>query len=149
MSQPATQAAPRPVSAVTQRDATADTATPDRTADVPTILNRLQVLAVAACVLFGVITAGLQLLAGVQRGPTFGNARYVRNLLEAAIGRHAWRLREIEKPTLEQLRTLIPDDLDPVVEPVAAPPAAADASEPAAPVPWPPPAPDAAEEEAP
>ena len=36
---------------------------PRRTADVPTLLNRLQVLAVAACVLFGVITAGLQLLA--------------------------------------------------------------------------------------
>ncbi|WP_340539504.1 AAA family ATPase [Nocardioides sp. GXZ039] len=52
-----------------------------------------------------------ELLAGVQRGPTFGNARYVRNLLEAAIGRHAWRLREIEAPSLEQLRTLEPDDL--------------------------------------
>lgn len=63
-----------------------------------------------------------EILAGVQRGPTFGNARYVRNLLEAAIGRHAWRLREIEKPTLEQLRTLEPDDveaepLDPPVQP--------------------------------
>ena len=45
---------------------------------------------------------------GVERGPTFGNARYVRNLLEAAIGRHAWRLREVEAPTLEQLRTLSP-----------------------------------------
>ena len=63
MSQPVTQAAPRHSSAVTQRDAPAETAAPDRTADVPTILNRLQVLAVAACVLFGVITAGLQLLA--------------------------------------------------------------------------------------
>ncbi len=29
-------------------------------------------------------------------GSTFGNARYVRNLLEAAIGRHAWRLRDVE-----------------------------------------------------
>lgn len=56
------------------------------------------------------------ILSGVQRGPTFGNARYVRNLLEAAIGRHAWRLREIEAPTLEQLRTLVPLDLAP--EPV-------------------------------
>ncbi|WP_137293364.1 AAA family ATPase [Nocardioides dongxiaopingii] len=51
-------------------------------------------------------------LAGVQRGPTFGNARHVRNLLEAAIGRHAWRLREVDAPTLEQLRTLDVDDLD-------------------------------------
>ena len=46
------------------------------------------------------------------RGPTFGNARYVRNVLEAAIGRHAWRLRDVEAPTLEQLRTLLAEDLD-------------------------------------
>jgi adenylate kinase family enzyme len=64
-----------------------------------------------------------EILAGVQRGPTFGNARYVRNLLEAAIGRHAWRLREVEAPTVEQLRTLAPEDLeaealDPPAEPV-------------------------------
>ena len=44
-------------------------------------------------------------------GPTFGNARYVRNVLEAAIGHHAWRLRDVEEPTVEQLRTLAPDDL--------------------------------------
>ena len=49
--------------------------------------------------------------AGAAR-PTFGNARYVRNVLEAAIGRHAWRLREVDEPTLEQLRELTPDDLD-------------------------------------
>ncbi len=55
-----------------------------------------------------------QLLALVTRDSTFGNARYVRNMMEAAIGRHAWRLREIDKPTREQLRTLEPDDLDPV-----------------------------------
>lgn len=58
-------------------------------------------------------------LATVQRGPSFGNARYVRNLLEAAIGRHAWRLREVEEPTIEQLRTLEPDDLDIALEPPA------------------------------
>ena len=60
-----------------------------------------------------------EILSGVQRGPTFGNARYVRNVLEAAIGRHAWRLREIEQPTLEQLRTLVADDLE--VEPLDPP----------------------------
>ena len=43
---------------------------------------------------------------------SFGNARHVRNLLEAAIGRHAWRLREVDEPTVEQLRTLEADDLD-------------------------------------
>jgi len=56
-----------------------------------------------------------ELLGAVRRGPQFGNARYVRNGLEAAIGRHAWRLRDIEAPTLEQLRTLEADDLDEVV----------------------------------
>ena len=52
-----------------------------------------------------------ELLARVERGPTFGNARYVRNVLEAAIGQQAYRLRDVEQPTLEQLRTLEVDDL--------------------------------------
>ena len=43
---------------------------------------------------------------------TFGNGRFARNLLEAAIGRHAWRLREVTEPTLEQLRTILAEDLD-------------------------------------
>ena len=43
--------------------------------------------------------------------PTFGNGRYSRNVLEAAIGQHAWRLRDIEEPTVAELRTLAPDDL--------------------------------------
>ena len=55
-----------------------------------------------------------EILAGVERGPRFGNARYVRNLLEAAIGRQAWRLRDVEKPTVAELRTLVADDLDPI-----------------------------------
>ncbi len=50
------------------------------------------------------------------RDETFGNGRFARNLLEAAIGRHAWRLRDVTEPTLEQLRTLLPEDL---VEPAA------------------------------
>ena len=62
------------------------------------------------------------ILAGVERGPTFGNARYVRNLLEAAIGRQAWRLRDVAAPTVEQLRTLELDDLElPATDPTAAP----------------------------
>jgi SpoVK/Ycf46/Vps4 family AAA+-type ATPase len=52
------------------------------------------------------------ILVTTPRGPMFGNARLARNLLEAAIGRHAWRLREITQPTVEQLRTLIADDFD-------------------------------------
>jgi hypothetical protein len=50
-------------------------------------------------------------LGAVVRDQGFGNGRYARNLLEAAIGRHAWRLRDVESPTLEQLRELVPDDL--------------------------------------
>jgi hypothetical protein len=52
-----------------------------------------------------------EMLKGIRRGPTFGNGRYSRNVLEAAIGQHAWRLRDIEEPSVEQLRTLAPEDL--------------------------------------
>ena len=62
-----------------------------------------------------------EILAATDRGPSFGNARFVRNLMEAAIGRHAWRLRDIAEPTVEQLRTLLPEDL--VTDPPADAPA--------------------------
>src|SRR6185503_18237776 len=52
------------------------------------------------------------ILAVTPRGPIFGNGRFARNLLEAAVGRHAWRLRDIPEPTVEQLRLLIAADLD-------------------------------------
>ncbi|TDT33714.1 AAA family ATPase [Naumannella halotolerans] len=52
------------------------------------------------------------LVAAQQRGPTFGNARFARNCLEAAIGRHAWRLRDVESPSVQDLRLLLPEDLD-------------------------------------
>ena len=55
------------------------------------------------------------------RGPTFGNARYVRNVLEAAIGHHAWRLREIDEPTLEQLRRSRPTTSTPSRRPGVGP----------------------------
>ena len=51
------------------------------------------------------------LLRATPRGPTFGNARFARNVLEAAIGRQAWRLRDVAEPTVEQLRGLTADDL--------------------------------------
>lgn len=51
------------------------------------------------------------MLADVPRGPTFGNARHARNVLEAAIGHQAWRLRDVAEPTLAQLRQITPDDL--------------------------------------
>jgi SpoVK/Ycf46/Vps4 family AAA+-type ATPase len=62
------------------------------------------------------------LLAATPRGPSFGNGRYARNLLEGAIGRHAWRLRDVTEPTVEQLRELLPEDLDDEPEPAPAPP---------------------------
>jgi adenylate kinase family enzyme len=52
------------------------------------------------------------MLAMTPRGPMFGNGRFARNMLEAAIGKHAWRLRDIPQPTVEQLRKLIPEDFD-------------------------------------
>jgi hypothetical protein len=52
-----------------------------------------------------------ELLPG-ERPVGFGNGRWARNLLEAAIGHQAWRLRDVEAPTVEQLRELLPSDLD-------------------------------------
>lgn len=74
-----------------------------------------------------------EILGGTERGPSFGNARFVRNLMEAAIGRHAWRLRDIADPTLEQLRALEPEDLvvDPNDENDVAPPADGEVAAPA------------------
>ncbi|ROS77040.1 AAA family ATPase [Cellulomonas sp. PhB143] len=51
--------------------------------------------------------------ATVERGPAFGNARWVRNVLDVAVARHAWRLRDVARPTLDELRTLLPQDLAP------------------------------------
>jgi hypothetical protein len=50
-------------------------------------------------------------LAVQARDEVFGNGRFARNLLEAAIGRHAWRLRDVAEPTLADLRTLVTADL--------------------------------------
>ncbi len=55
------------------------------------------------------------ILALTPRGPIFGNGRFARNMLEAAIGKHAWRLRHVAEPTVEQLRKLVPDDFDDAV----------------------------------
>ncbi len=59
----------------------------------------------------GVLEEFTRQLSRQARDETFGNGRYARNLLEAAIGRHAWRLREVTEPDLEQLRTLLSEDL--------------------------------------
>ncbi len=59
------------------------------------------------------------LVAAAPRGPSFGNGRFARNTLEGAVGRHAWRLREEDEPTLEALRTLLPADLAEAATPEA------------------------------
>ena len=58
------------------------------------------------------------LLGRQLRDETFGNGRFARNVLEAAIGKHAWRLRDATEPTLEQLRTLLREDLEADAAPV-------------------------------
>jgi len=60
-----------------------------------------------------------ELLPEFPRAEGFGNGRFARNLLEAAIGHQAWRLRDVAAPSVEQLRELLPEDLsdeDPVAE---------------------------------
>ena len=52
------------------------------------------------------------ILAITPRDENFGNGRFARNCLEAAIGRHAWRLRDVAEPTLADLRELRAEDLD-------------------------------------
>ncbi len=83
----------------------------------------------------GVIGEFDRQLAIQARDEMFGNGRYARNLLEAAIGHHAWRLREVDDPTLAELRTLLPEDLR-EDSPAANPPELADLTPPvdAAPV---------------
>ncbi|MGO1971518.1 MAG: AAA family ATPase [Propionibacteriaceae bacterium] len=71
------------------------------------------------------------ILATTPRGSTFGNGRFARNCLEGAIGRHAWRLRDVDAPTVDQLRAIAADDLedepsDPDADCTDEPPAVAD-----------------------
>jgi SpoVK/Ycf46/Vps4 family AAA+-type ATPase len=49
--------------------------------------------------------------ATLHRGEGFGNGRWARNVLEDAIDRHAWRLRDVLTPTPDQMRDLLPADL--------------------------------------
>lgn len=64
--------------------------------------------------------------AAQLRGEGFGNGRWARNMLDKAVLRHAWRLRDVAAPTVDELRTLQPEDLveRPDEEPAADEPAA-------------------------
>lgn len=60
----------------------------------------------------GTLTRFREILAATPRDETFGNGRFARNTLEGAIGRHAWRLQDVDSPNTEQLRTIEMVDLD-------------------------------------
>ena len=68
----------------------------------------------------GALDAFHTLLGQQLRDETFGNGRFARNIMEAAIGHQAWRLREITEPTVDELRTLTAEDVlgDATVAPV-------------------------------
>jgi Holliday junction resolvasome RuvABC ATP-dependent DNA helicase subunit len=53
-----------------------------------------------------------QIVSIEPRDEGFGNGRYARNLLDKAIARHAWRLRDVAEPTLDDLRLLVAEDLN-------------------------------------
>lgn len=52
------------------------------------------------------------ILAVTPRLVGFGNGRFVRTLFESAVVRQAWRLRDVEGPSVEQLKELRPEDFD-------------------------------------
>ncbi len=49
--------------------------------------------------------------AGVDRGETFGNGRYARQVLDRSITRQAGRLRQIASPSIEDLQMILPADV--------------------------------------
>ena len=52
-----------------------------------------------------------EILAATPRDKGFGNARFIRNMFEAAVASQASRLVAADEPTEEQLTTLIAADL--------------------------------------
>ncbi|SNY69859.1 AAA family ATPase [Paractinoplanes atraurantiacus] len=52
-----------------------------------------------------------QRFEGVRRTATFGNGRYARQVLDEAVTRQAGRIRVLGRPTVEQLRTLLVEDV--------------------------------------
>lgn len=47
----------------------------------------------------------------VERGASFGNGRYARQVMETAIANHARRTRSLENPTMDDLVLLLPEDV--------------------------------------
>ena len=52
------------------------------------------------------------ILSVTPRLEGFGNGRFVRTLFESAVVRQAWRLRDVEGPSVDQLKELRPEDFD-------------------------------------
>jgi adenylate kinase family enzyme len=52
-----------------------------------------------------------ELATAEERTDGFGNARWVRGRLETAMVNAAWRLRDVEEPSIDELRHLEPTDL--------------------------------------
>jgi AAA lid domain/ATPase family associated with various cellular activities (AAA) len=59
----------------------------------------------------GAIARLRSVLAATPRDKGFGNARFIRNIFEAAVSRQASRLVHVDEPDPEQLTTLVADDL--------------------------------------
>ncbi|GAA1982186.1 AAA family ATPase [Amycolatopsis minnesotensis] len=59
--------------------------------------------------------------AAVQRGNSFGNGRYARQVLDSAIASHARRTRSIQEPTMDDLCVLLPSDVPAPHRPQAMP----------------------------
>jgi len=59
----------------------------------------------------GVLDAVRVWFRGARRGSTFGNGREVRNLLESAVANQGSRLVALDRPTPEQVRQLLGEDV--------------------------------------
>jgi Holliday junction resolvasome RuvABC ATP-dependent DNA helicase subunit len=59
----------------------------------------------------GAIAQLRTILTATPRDKGFGNARFIRNLFEAAVSKQASRLVHVDEPDAEQLTTLVADDL--------------------------------------
>jgi len=59
------------------------------------------------------VRAFRSLLALQIRDENFGNGRFARNVFEAGVGKMAWRLKDVEEPTLEQLKEILAQDIAP------------------------------------
>jgi hypothetical protein len=59
----------------------------------------------------GVLDALRLVLARAVRDESFGNARFVRNVFEDAVAQHAWGLRDVVAPSVDELGTLVPHDI--------------------------------------